>query len=199
MGRGYRSAIHDADVQRYRDRMTRIPALITASLATALLLASCAPAAAPSSDETDPAVVSATPTPDPNANGGDAAWSPCTGANLDTLTSSIDGGVVQEAPTDGTYPPYMPNPSCIAYPTDQGISIAFFLGATTDDYGVMEQSIVAEQGPGGPGGDLSDTLLADETWPSGGVIDLRFVPAGNGIDVDRIEATSVVANYTPGG
>ena len=178
--------------------MIRTPALITASLAAALLLASCAPAATPSSDETDPAVVSATPTTDPSANGGDAAWSPCTGSNLDNFTASIDGKV-QLAPNEGDFPPYMPAPSCIAYPTDQGISIAEYLGATADDFGVMEQSVIAQQGAASPGGDLSATLLADDTWPSGGVIDLRLVPAGDGFDVDRIEATSVVSNYTPGG
>jgi hypothetical protein len=182
--------------------MTRSPAFVITALSAALLLASCTPATSPSSDETDPAVVSAAPTTEPSANGGDTGWTPCTSGDLATFQASIDqgtGGKVQAAPNDGDYPPYLPAPSCIAYPTDQGISIAEFMGATADDFGNMEQTVIAQQGAASPGGELSSTLLADDTWESGGVIDLRLVPAGNGYSVDRIEATSVVANYTPGG
>ena len=105
---------------------------------------------------------------------------------------------MQLVPNSGDVPPYLPAPSCIGY-TDHGYSIAEYLGATADDFGTIEQLVIAQQGVPAPGGGLSTTVTSDDYWDHGGVADLRFVTASDGVGVDRIEAISVIANYTPGG
>ena len=176
--------------------MIRTPALVITAIAASLLLASCTPTT-PTSGDSGPVVASTSATPSASASAAADTWSPCAGADLDNFASAVDGQV-QMAPTAGSYPPYLPMPSCIAY-TNQNGTIAEFLGATTDNFGTIEQAVIAAQGPPDTGGALSATVTIDDVWSSGGVTDLRFVTASDGFSVDRIEASSVVANYTPGG
>jgi hypothetical protein len=177
--------------------MIRTPALVITALAASLLLASCA-VAAPSSTGGGLETAAPAASSSSSAGAGTAAWSPCAGSDLDGFTGSIDG-TVQLTPNKGDFPPYMPAPSCIGYVDSQGVSIAEYLGATTDDFGTMEQTVIAQQGQPDTGGALSDTVTIDDIWSQGGVTDLRFVTASDGFSVDRIEATSVISNYTPGG
>lgn len=169
-------------------------ALLIPAAAGILLLAACTSPSAPVGEPTTEPT-SDTPTTAPVDDG---AWPACDDATIDALTASLDGQLLL-APQDDTYPLFLPAPSCIAYPTDQGISIAFFLGADTTDFEEFEAGVVDQQGQGDAVPDLSDGVLAAETWDQGGVIDLRYFSAGNGVSQDYIQATSVIANYTPGG
>ena len=170
----------------------RLPLLVPA-IAAALMLASCASPSAPG-ETPAPDPTSASPTTDP----ADGPFGTCDDATVDALSASLDGELKLE-PDIESYPPYLPVPSCIAYPTDQGISVAFFVGATQEDFETIESAVVDQQGQGDAVPDLSDGVLAAETWESGGIIDLRYFSAGNGVSKDYIQATSVLANYTPGG
>jgi hypothetical protein len=176
----------------------RSAALIGAALVACALLASCAPPSTPTADPTTHSA-SDTPVPNPSANGGDSGWAACDDATVDALTASLDGTLTLGVDDPGSYPPYLAAPSCIAIPTGQGISTAFFVGATESDFEAMEATVVAAQGPGTAVRDIAAPLQAAETWESGGVIDLRFFDTANGVSAPYIQATSVLADYTVAG
>jgi len=150
------------------------------------------------------------PSPHPTTTDpGVKAWALCDDATMTALSADLEGQLVLE-PDDSlagpdfgdavTYPDFLPPPSCIAYPTGQGLTVAFFLGATEDDLASFESTIVEhEADPPTPVVGIEPPVIAAETWPMGPVVDLRYLDASNGVSQPYLQVTSVFSSVVDGG